>query len=37
MKDLNARLKREQQGLLRPQAAARASMLFPSGPLGHRA
>ena len=37
MKDLNARLKREQQELLRSQAAARASTLFPSGPLGHRA
>ena len=37
MKDLNARLKREQQELLRSQAVARASTLFPSGPLGHRA
>ena len=37
MKDLNARLKREQEELLRSQAAARVSTLFPFEPLGHRA
>ena len=37
MEDLNARLKRKQEDLLRSQAAARASTLFPFGPLGHQA
>lgn len=37
MEERNARLKREQEELLRSQAAARASTLFPFGPLGHRA
>lgn len=37
MKDLNAILKREQEEPLRSQAPARASTLFPFGPLGHRA
>lgn len=37
MEDLNGHLKREQEELLRSQAAARASTLFPFVPLGHRA